>query len=398
MSTFLLIASREYFYNFKRPRYLISAFGVPVFFFGVYFIVFSLIAQDSSETFSTIGYVDNSEILQDIDVPDDFESISDEGIARKRLFDGEIDAYIIINASYLANGQVDFYSTKAASTDISGRIASLMEEGLISRAITAYPPERLKDPVNLNLYTFDGELLGRSEEELLPRFAVPFAFIMVMYIATNTTASFLLSSIVEEKENRMMELLITSCTPEQLMWGKLVGLGTLAMTQIAAWASGAILISGVGNQAGEFISNSGVTVNQALLFIGLFILQYTFLASLMLGLGASVSAETEAQQIAGLLSLSSLIPIMGLGFFINNTDSPILYALNIFPVTAPVTLLTRMALLGGVSDAWIYATIIILIASVFMSVWLSAKIFRLGMLNYGKRLRVRDILRMLFNT
>lgn len=398
MSKLLLIASREYAFNFKRPRYLMSAFGVPVLLFAVYFVIFSLIAESAEESFGTIGYVDHSAVLQDVEPPDGFEPVPDEETARQQLLEGELDAYVVIHENYLNSGQIDLYSTRAASLDISGRVGELMEEGLVSMAQTAYPAERLKDPINLGLYDFEGDLLGNSEEDLLPRFAVPFAFIMVMYIATNTTASFLLSSIVEEKENRMMELLVTSCTPTQLMWGKLLGLGALAMTQIVAWAAGAVLISGAGNEAGEFISNSGVTANQALLFISLFVLQYIFLASLMLGLGATVSAETEAQQIGGLLSLASLIPIMALGYFINNTDSPLLYFLNIFPITAPVTLLTRMSILGGVSDEWIYATIIILIVSVFVSVWLSAKIFRLGMLNYGKRLRVREILRMLLST
>ena len=396
MSKLFLIAAREYAYNFKRPRYLMSAFGVPILLLAVYFIIFSVISDSSQDRFGTIGYIDHSGVLQDIEPLDGFAPVADEASAREQLQTGPLDAYIVIHENYLNSGQIDFYSTRAASLDISGRVRELMEEGLVSMAQTAYPVERLKDPINLKLYDFEGDLLGESEEDLLPRFAVPFAFIMVMYIATNTTASFLLSSIVEEKENRMMELLVTSCTPTQLMWGKLLGLGALALTQIAAWAGAAVLMSGAGNEVGEFISNSGVTRYQALLFFSLFLLQYIFLASLMLGLGASVSAETEAQQIAGLLSLASLIPIMALGYFLNNTESPLLYFLNIFPITAPVTLLTRMSILGGVSDGWIYATIVILIISVLLSVWLSAKVFRMGMLNYGKRLRMRDIVRMLF--
>ncbi|MCI0711118.1 MAG: ABC transporter permease, partial [Chloroflexi bacterium] len=220
MSKLLLIAAREYAYNFKRPRYLMSAFGVPVLLFAVYFIIFSLIAESAEGSFGTIGYVDHSGVLQDIAPPDGFGPVTDEETARERLLDGELDAYIVINENYLNSGQIDFYSTRAASLDISERVGELMEEGLVSMAQTAYPVERLRDPINLKLYDFEGNLLGDSEEDLLPRFAVPFAFIMVMYIATNTTASFLLSSIVEEKENRMMELLVTSCTPTQLMWGK----------------------------------------------------------------------------------------------------------------------------------------------------------------------------------
>lgn len=387
-----LIARREYTYNFRRPRYLFTAFGMPLLLIGVYYFLFSTIFDEGGSELKSIGYVDLSGVLEEAGDYGQFQAYQTLNAAEADLLSNALDAYIVIPEDYLTTGDVAFYSTQAAPFGLNDDIQDLLRVGLANSVSHDVSAERLIEPMDLTVYTFDGEHIGDSEEDTLPRLLVPMGFIMVMFIATNTTSQFLMNGIVEEKENRLIELLITSTSISSLMWGKLAGLGGLALTQVATWTVGTYLIASLRSDVGAFIEKVGLQPQHILLFLVLFLMQYVLIAALMLTIGASVTASQEAQQIASVLSLITLAPIMVIGIFFENTNSPLIYLFNLFPLTAPVTLLLRLTILGDVSMLWVGATLLILLISILCIVWLAARIFRLGMLRYGKRLTLKQII------
>lgn len=362
------------------------------------FFLFSYIIDEESDydTFRQIGLIDQSQLTENLDeIPSRFLSFDDEVAARLALDNDEIDAYVVIGADYMDTGTMTFYSQDIPGEGMSTILEDLMVQALAHEANTPYPIERLIDPVDIQIKTFDGEMLGdASGEYLVPRFLTPIVFVLIMVMGVFTTTQFLMSSVVEEKENRLLEVLMTSSTAETLLWGKMIGLGALALTQIVAWGLGSYGVTRFRPDTQALIDKTGITLELLALFLFLFLLEYGLISSMMIGIGAAVDAEQEGQQIAGILVTIAIAPVFLLQLIIQNPTSPLLDIMNVFPLTAALTLLLRSTFTAdGASATWIIITGVVMVVSTIFFMRLSARIFRLGMLNYGKRTSLRDIMR-----
>jgi ABC-2 type transport system permease protein len=231
-----------------------------------------------------------------------------------------------------------------------------------------------------------------GEAAFMGRFMAPFILAFVFLMAVNTTSQFLMSSVVEEKENRMMEILLTSCTPLQMLWGKVLGLGLLGLTQVGLWlGAGALIISGQSEGVMDFLS--GVRFTPDIIILGLLylVLGYFFFSGVMAGVGASVTAEREGQQFAGFFTILTILPMALLITFMEDPNGPLPVFFSIFPLTSPVGMLMRMPM--TTVPVWeIIVSVALLAVTVVATVWLAARVFRLGLLMYGKRLTAREII------
>jgi ABC-2 type transport system permease protein len=213
-------------------------------------------------------------------------------------------------------------------------------------------------------------------------------------MSSNVTSGFLMGGIVEERANRIMEILITSITPMQLLMGKIMGLGTLGLTQLIIWgAAGAILVR-FGQQF-PFLNGISFPIDMMVVFVIFFLVSYFLLASLMAGIGAVVGSEQESRQFASLLSLILVIPFFFLTTFINNPSSPLALALTFIPFTAPMTILLRMGFSSVPLWQLAISFVILVLTSLFV-IWASARVFRWGLLLYGKRIGIREVLRVIW--
>ncbi|MEZ4671655.1 MAG: ABC transporter permease [Anaerolineae bacterium] len=212
-------------------------------------------------------------------------------------------------------------------------------------------------------------------------------------MSSNVTSGFLMNGIVEERTSRIMEILVTSVTPLQMLLGKILGLGALGLTQLVVWGiAGAVLI-GAG-QTLPFLKGVSFPLDMAVIFVVFFVLSYFLLASLMAGLGAVAGSEQESRQYSTVLSLVFVIPMIMITTFITDPNSPLAVALTFIPVTAPMTVLLRMGF-GSVPLWQIILSLVILFASSVFVVWASARVFRWALLLYGKRITVREIWRVI---
>jgi ABC-2 type transport system permease protein len=230
-----------------------------------------------------------------------------------------------------------------------------------------------------------------SDTALIGRLLLPFIFVLLYFMATSTTAQFLMSGVVEEKENRLMEILATSLRPQELLWGKLLGLGALSLTQIVLWTGGGLLIATINKDAQTFVAGARFQAGDIVLILVLFIINFLVFSAIMLGIGASVTAEAESRQIAGLFTFINVLPIALLATFFGNPNGPLPLFFTFFPLTAATGLILRLGLTA--LPAWqIGVSLAIQIVSVGVVMWLAAKVFRLGMLMYGKPLTPRTLL------
>jgi ABC-2 type transport system permease protein len=415
-----LVTRREYVYNFRRPSFLFTAFGVPLITLLAMVVVVWITAdrETSLEDFQRVGYIDRAMIINPAAPnPAGYFPISDptvpmpvetsrgkligeyfdglEAFARQQLQDGELDAYFVIPQNYLFSGRIDVYVRRNMPEALRSNIEDFMRAQIASRAPATLPVpvERLSTQEFVLRDEETGEEL--SEAAVLGRIILPFLFVMIYFMSTSTTAQFLMSGVVEEKENRLMEILATSARPAELLWGKLLGLGALSLTQVLLWAGAALVIRQIYQDARAFFS--GAEFNPAhLVLIGvLFLINFLLFAATMLGIGAAVTAEAESRQIAGFFTFLGVLPIMFVGTFFSNPDGVLPVFFTFFPLTAAVGLTLRLGLLGSVPAWQIALSLALQVVAVLVVMWLVVRVFRLGMLMYGKPLTPRTLWRAL---
>lgn len=391
------IALREYSYNFRRPMYILTAFVIPLVLLGVIYLVVSIDANADLSDFENIGYIDLSRerVLAKVAVPPPrFSSFSNVESAHEALEAGEIDAYFVVAQDYFQpeSGRIDVYSVDSTPLALNAEIEDFLLAGVVEFRPDHPYLERLQDPVDVEtVRILSDDSTYSTVEDLLPRFLVPVIFVLILFMSVNITATLLMSGVVEEKENRMMEVLITSCSPANLLWGKVLGLGAIGLTQIVAWVVMSGTLAVLRSDVNSFFEQSGVSVLDMGMFLLLFLLNYFLFAGLAIGVGASSTAEQEARQFAAIFSFVAILPMLFMIAFFSQ-DSPVAIVLCLIPFTAPLSLVLGLSF--GTLSAWVYVlSVSILILSIFVVMRVSVRVFRLGMLHYGQRLGLRQIIK-----
>ncbi len=211
-------------------------------------------------------------------------------------------------------------------------------------------------------------------------------FMMIMF----TTGGYLMQAVVEEKENRTMEVIITSVSPNQFMAGKIIGDISIGMTQIVLWAAFIVATVLVGRTSIALLRGIQVSPQTLLLLLVIMFPSFVTVAALMAMVGATVADSREGQQVTSLIALPVWIPYMLMIVMMETPNSPIAIAMSLLPLTAPLTMLIRDGL--TILPAWqIALSAFIQVASAVGAIWLAGRAFRLGMLRYGQRLRWREI-------
>lgn len=387
-----LVAKREYLTNLRRPGFLFGTFGVPVILFVVMFVVTSVAidAEENTERIGQVGYVDESGVLADaINRPDAFSPYAAEAEARAALENGEIGAYYVVEEDYLRTGSVRLISRSGVPDALNDQFDTFLLHN-VGRELPEAVRTRISDPVSLEILTLDTGRTVTSEGAIGLIFA-PIIFVFVFMFASQVASTYLMSGVVEEKSNRVMEILVTSLSPFELLFGKILGLGALGLTQLVIWLAGGLLVLALGRDVEAL---SGISFPLDLVVIGLiyFVLGYFLLASIMAGIGAVVGSEQESRQLAGIFSLALVLPFFFLIQFMTDPNGTLPAVLTLVPLTAPVAAILRMAF--APIPTWQLVTSIALLAvSTAVVTWAAARVFRWSLLMYGKRPSLLQVLR-----
>ena len=214
-------------------------------------------------------------------------------------------------------------------------------------------------------------------------FLSAFVFILLLMMMVIYSGQMLVRSLIEEKSNRLIEILISSCSSEELLAGKIIGLASLGFTQILIWS-----LIGIG-LIGSALVPSGAFEN-ILPMLLYFVIGFIFYTTIFVGIGSIVSTEQEAQQITTYISLILILPVVIAVPAIQNPDSMIVKVLSFIPFTIPSIMLLRFKI-ETVQLIDIIITLSIMILSILLTLKLSAKIFRIGILSYGKKPTTREL-------
>lgn len=397
MNKLLLVARREFLYNLRRPAFLFSAFGSPLFVIVIMALTFSLTADTEtlSET-EQIGYVDQSGILADAETLDNpefavFLRYPSETAARAALEENKISAYFVLPAGYMTTGTVQLFNYSPASEGLKSRIDSFLRANLLLKADVGLPLAILDDPAGEMTVHIAASNRTIPQAAIFGLFLLPFLFVMIFMLASQTVSGFLMNGIVEEKTSRIMEVLVTSITPTQLLGGKIIGLGLLGLIQLLVWIAVGVTVLTIGNQQNvSFLTGLQLPADLILVALVYFLLSYFLLASVLAGVGAAAGSEQESRQYAGLFALLLFIPMFFIVPILEDPSGSLPLALSLIPVTAPMTMLMRMSL-SAVPFWQIILSLLILALTTLLVAWASAKVFRWGLLLYGKRIDLRRI-------
>lgn len=390
------IIKHEYLRHVVEKKFLISLLSLPfmvVVMFGVAIIIILLSIDDTP-----VGYIDHPGILtqafqreQDsfLNPKIDFLSYEDKEQAQTDLESEEIQAYYVIPQDYTNTLQVELYFFDEPDSDVQNQFDQFMRQNLDTlQGLDSQVINRLENGIQITITDLDGEReMGQDQWYLI---FTPFVLGLMFFFVVMTSGGYLSQAVVEEKENRTMEIVITSVSPNQLMTGKIIGNIALGLTQLLAW----LLFGWIGiNVAGRIwpvVQEFSLSTDYVLIALVVMIPAFLMIAALMAAIGATMTETSESQQISGLFSITMMIPYYLATPIMMNPNGTIATVLTFFPFTAPITILMRMAL--TVVTPWqLILAIGILFLFAFLAIWFAGKAFRMGMLRYGKKLSLKEI-------
>ena len=396
-----IIFEEEFKRQIRRIGWRIFTVGVPLIMMVVAFLVPLVVDalsddEDSIGSDLKIGYVDHSGVTDSIAVIPGLVRMDGLDVGTQALVDEDIEALFVIPADYVSMGNVDWYrkGSGLASEDSTGDAfenvlrAAVADDGLSDEQVA-----RVLQPASYTLFKVDDQ--GRPDssgtiQDEIARAAPAFIFAMLLMISIFVGSGALLQSVTEEKENRMIEMLVTATSPLSIMLGKVLGLGAAGLLQIAIWLIFAsFTVPMIGDQ---FSGLSALKLEPELivLLVAFYFAGYFVFASFMAAIGAASTSVREASQISAVVLIPGIIPIYASAIIIPNPDGGLARALTFFPLTSATASMMRIA--GGTEALYeiVLGLLVTALSGVFL-LWLSARVFRAGLLLYGQRMSLRLI-------
>ena len=395
MPKLLTVARYEFSRNLQRGSFLVLTFGVPlVGLLGVLFFRLTSSPLAAASTAAPIGYVDSGSLLHATPAPNGFVHFASVSEAQSALRRGVVADYVVIPSDYVETGMVALYSRQVSlggQAPVQNAIRHFLTLGLLGSALPAGVSKRVATPPRYREFVVGSSGTTRTLTATGRRLLTGDLFTLLLAVAVFSAAQFLLQGVTEEKENRVIEVLLSSASAEQLMEGKILGLGALGLVQIAFWTASVRLLAPLTPGGTTALSAAGISSGTLALLILLFLLGYLFFAALLAAIGALASSMREGQQIAGLVATLSLIPIWFGGTLINQPAGSVARSLSYIPITAPAALMQRLPT-GQVSSLELASAVLVLALFVVLMMLAATRIFRMGLLLYGKRPGARAIL------
>jgi ABC-2 type transport system permease protein len=419
MQKILKVARREYIETIKTKTFIFGVLMTPVIIGGIIFFTF-LISRDKGgpRPPMKVAVTDLSEelsaqiktsfdkyngsnpgrqiLLQELQ-PQENSAADTEG--KSQLRQGRIDVYVAIDKDILAGaGKIHLYTykLKATNVDVLGTIENLFNRAVVNQRckIRNLSPELLAELRNVPIErmevgdTDDAQRI-ESEGQRVVKFMVPFFFMYFIFMGIVGMGQHMLSSIIEEKNSRVIEVLLSALSPFQLMGGKILGLAGIGLTVISLWAVAAYMAA-----LWQGLSID-VTIELLLYFVIYYVLGFLLFSSILAGVGSICNTIKETQSLMMPIMMVFILPLLAWFKLVQDPGGTLARVLSFVPPLTPMVMILR---LSAGFDIWvgeILFSIVLLAATVLATIWAAAKVFRTGILMYGKRPGLREVIKWL---
>ena len=389
------VARYEYLHHVARKRFWIALIGVPLGF--VLLIGLSMLLSFLSFDSRPVGIVDHAGLIQ-VEPDNSKEStffepriylqvFPDEGTARAASDSDQIQGYAVLPEDYLTSFQVNYWADKQPLGDALSVITDFVSKNLmVSENIDPAVVSRINEGSQITLQSLDGSEVYDSENT--DRIAVPILVGVLNFILVMTSGGYLLQAMVEEKENRTLEILLTSVPSREIMTGKIIGNLSIGFTEIGAWLL-LLVIAGVAfrDKLG-FLMGLDISFSYVAISVALTILSFVFSAALMVTIGAMMTSTAEAQGVIGLMVIPMMLPVYFFGTFMNNPNGLLPRVFSFLPFSSPLSIALRMAI-GSVSRTEILLAFAVITLMTVLMVWLAGTAIKRGMFHFVPRLLLR---------
>ena len=394
MSKTWLIARHHFRQETQKRTFVLVLFSLPLFLalsIGMGFL-FSRLEQEQV----VLGYVDQAGLLAQVPAGNDNDEVElvsydTRAAARAALDAGQIDALYLLPADLAGQTELIYYEPP------SGGAVRHFEDAVRLNLLAGQPPDLAARLMSRPVVTVRATELNRefagggpSAGDFVPMIAAAvFSFLVL------TTSGYMVAVVAEEKENRTMEVVVTSVSPGQMMAGKLLGTLGIAAIQLSVWLAFLALgfLIGRGVLQVDWLQDLTVRWRSVLSIVIVAVPFYFCIAALMTLVGTMLTDSQEANMAAGLFFIPLFLPFYLIMPLAANPNGPLAVALSLFPVTSVMTMAVR-SLFSEIPVWQVAAAVGIALACGVALSWLTGKALRMGMLRYGRRLRLGEILGM----
>lgn len=428
-----IIIQREYLTRVKKRSFIIITFLAPLFFAALMFL--PVILMESSEKFDekrTIAVCDESKMfygkLENTEVNTFLYIDNDIDEAKELVKNGEYDGVLYIPATTLSvPTNAEIYSMKQLPMSLTSHIRSSMKQVVEHQKLLAsgIDPAIVKaSATSINVQQIKMSEKDGTEQKSFGEFEFILGIFLalIIYMVIFVFGGQVMRGVIEEKTNRIVEVIISSVKPFELMMGKIIGVALVGLTQFLLWAVLTLAISGIassflptpevfsaGTVMSEQITEMAEAENSSALtevfevinsinfkdilwcFLLYFIGGYFLYSAMFAAVGSAVDNETDTQQFATPISLMLIIPMVCSSIIANAPDSSLALWMSMIPFTSPVGMMLRIPF--GVPIWQIAVSVTILFATFILFTWFASKVYRTGILMYGKKVSWKEIFR-----
>ena len=420
MKNIYLIISREYLERVRKKSFIIVTLLMPLFMIAM-MVAPSLMMFYGSSDQKQVVVIDRSGLIADnlISTPE-VSFIREDTMSKAEACntyneESGIFGILYIGESVEARDSVQLITNSSSSMMFEQNISSQIETIIEREKLKAYDIENLEEilaniETNIDLATYVNDGIGEEEDMESTSSGVSYilgiALGMILYMIIIIYGQMVLTSVIEEKSSRVIDVMVTSCTPFQLMMGKILGIAAVALTQIAIWAllvlsASKFLIPAIFSA--EVVAANDMMLGAALgtvtdtgyiatLFalLALFIIGgFLLYASLFAAAGSAVDSIQDSQQFHSVIMIPIILSIIVMMSVFNDPNSPLAFWASMIPFTSPIVMIARIPF--GIPGWEIAISIAILYATFIATTLIAARIFRVGIFMHGKRSSWRDL-------
>jgi ABC-2 type transport system permease protein len=433
MNNIGIVTSREYLTRVKKKSFILMTLLTPLLiasFYGI--IIWVNIGQSGSVEQQNIVLVDPSGVFSErIVSPDNIRFIPQKSYSIEDLiYADSIDAVITVAQNYTIDKPLTLnyksmgslsVNSNASIKDAFGTV--IRDQKLSTMGIEQGAIDSLRSSVEISQVKVDENGDTKTSNAMINS-GVGMILSMMIYFFIFLYGVQVMKGVIEEKTNRIVELIVSTVKPFQLMMGKVIGIALVGLTQLTIWiVLSGILMAIIGvivginfmdiNELKNAAQNpdlSGMKLEDLelltalqslpyaklfLSFLFYFVGGYLFYGALFAAIGSAVDNETDTQQFMLPITLPLLFTyIMSFSFIINNPDSSLSFWLSIIPFTSPIAMMVRLPF--GVPDWQLALSMVLLIGGFILTTWIAAKIYRVGILMYGKKASYKELAKWLF--
>jgi ABC-2 type transport system permease protein len=426
------VATFEFLTAVKRPGYLITTFGMPLFLaaYGGIVAVPAYFASQADREAAVYGVVDPGGVLSlkgdeqatRPEVPAEIKRVIEasgqagamnaaltssnfvfrpypsEADARAALAARTVKGYFVLPADYLKGAPAEVYgpdSFNMTSGDSRNAFANIVRQRLLQGKLDEATTQRVINPLRESRrfgVKRDGQLTDGGGAANVVRLAVPLVFTILFLMSVLMTSGFLMQGTATEKENKVVEVLLASANPDEILAGKLFGLGFAGLLQIAVWLV-IVLVGGLG--VIPLVMSAGIEIPWVALALAipLFVVAFLFFGSLMMGTGSLGTNMREAQQLSMVWSLMAALPMMMLAVLLREPHGTVARVMTWLPISSGQIIMLRASTDLAALEWWeVAGAFAVLIVSTWLAIKLGARLFRIGLLS-ASRPNLKEIIR-----